>query len=345
MSKRKIRVLIVDDSLVARETIRRGISADFRIEVVGVAIDPYEAVDLINELDPDVLTLDVNMPKMSGIDFLRRLMAQHPMPVIVISSSENRALEALQAGAVEFVVKPTIRSAAELDSFLTEIIDKIRIASVAKPSVRASPDTTQTRRSGSSRGIQLIAIGASTGGTESILTVLKQLPPYIPGIVIVQHMPPVFTERYAERLNANASLQVREAKTGDRILPGTALVAPGDYQMRVRRNQQGLFVECIYQAPKVSGHCPSVDVLFDSVATEAGRHSVGIILTGMGQDGANGLLSMRGRGAFTIGQNEATSVVYGMPKVAYEIGAVQVQCALGDVAGTLLSHLREGGSG
>jgi two-component system chemotaxis response regulator CheB len=342
VSIQKIRVLVVDDSLVAREGIRRGISSDRRIEVIGMAGDAYEAVDLINELEPDVITLDVNMPRMNGLEFLRRLMAQHPMPVVVISSSENRVLEALEAGAVDFVAKPRGTSTTDMDTFIREIVRKIKIAATSRPDTSGPEKLLQSRRAtGGSRGTQIVAMGASTGGTEALLRVLRQLPANMPGIVIVQHMPPVFTRMYAERLNNNTQLHVKEAVSGDRILPGTALLAPGDYQMRVKRTEQGLVVECKYQEAKVSGHCPSVDVLFDSVANEVGRNSVGILLTGMGHDGARGLLNMRRKGAMTFGQDEASSVVYGMPKIAYELGAVATQCALNDIPGALLSHLFE----
>lgn len=342
MSVSRIRVLVVDDSLVAREGIRRGISTDRRIEVVGMAGDAYEAVDLIDELEPDVLTLDVNMPKMNGLEFLRRIMAQHPMPVVVISSSENRVLEALEAGAVDFVAKPRGIKPEDMDLFIREIIKKIKVAAASRPETKTPDKPAAPRRNpGSSRGVQVVAMGASTGGTEALLRVLRQLPSSMPGIVIVQHMPPVFTRMYADRLNNNTQLHVKEAVPGDRVLPGIALLAPGDHQMRLKRTEQGLIVECNHREAKVSGHCPSVDVLFDSVANEVGRNSVGVLLTGMGHDGARGLLNMKRKGAMTIGQDEASSVVYGMPKIAFELGAVTTQCALNDIPGALLAHIFE----
>jgi len=331
MTEKTIKVLIVDDSMVARETIARGLRMERGITVVGMASDPYEARDKILELEPDVLTLDVNMPRMSGIEFLKKLMAQYPLPVLVISSSAGSVLDALDAGAIDFITKPDIRTADDLARFLQDIAYKVRVAYTAKLPAPVAPDTEVVSRELVPRAhtsVKVIALGASTGGTDALLRVLKGLPPTMPGIVIAQHMPPIFTARFAERLDNITPFRVVEARTGDKVLPGTVLLAPGSFQMKVMSGRGGLYVECSDEGQKVNGHCPSVDVLFQSVADAAAPHAMGIILTGMGYDGAKGLLAMRRKGCLTIGQDEASSVVYGMPKVAYSIGAVEKQCSL-----------------
>jgi len=325
---RRIKVLIVDDSLLFRETLAREISKDFGIEVVGTAEDPYVARDKILELQPDVVTLDVEMPKMDGIAFLKKLMPQYPLPVVVISSVENNVFDALSAGAVDFVAKP--KSKAGTASFYNELVVKIKIASTAKVAqYKLQADAGARLRPPVASGLDetIIAIGASTGGTEALASIINVLPSEMPGIVIVQHMPPVFTKMYADRLNNSSRLRVKEAEDGDPLIPGTALVAPGDFQMELVKDRGSFRVRC-FKGEKVSGHCPSVDVLFRSVAASVGRHAMGVILTGMGSDGAKGLLEIRKRGAFTIGQDEKTSVVYGMPMVAYNIGAVEKQLPL-----------------
>lgn len=339
---KKIRVLIVDDSMVFREMLTRGIAGDPAIEVVGTASDPYMASDKIVELEPDVLTLDVEMPRMNGIEFLRRLMPQYPLPVVMISALNDTAavFEALQAGAVDFVCKPDINQNSSLNAFINELIIKIKIASIAKVD-RGKNQHVRKQSSnavGGSSRIKLIAIGASTGGTEAINSLIRGLPADIPGVVIVQHMPPVFTRMFAERLNEGGALEVREAQDGDRIYPGLVLIAPGNYQMTVYQAGGGYAVKC-RQGEKVNGHCPSVDVLFNSVAEQCGANTAGIILTGMGYDGAKGLLAMRQKGARTIGQDEISSVVYGMPKVAFNIGAVEQQAPLDKIPGLLCSML------
>jgi len=338
--KQRIKVLIVDDSLVFRESLSREISKDPDIEVVGTATDPYMARDLIIKLKPDVLTLDVEMPKMNGIDFLKKLMPQYPLPVIVVSSVSKNVLDALDAGAVEFVTKPNVTRPGGMASFVNELIIKIKIASTAKVGNRKSDYTPS--RPVTNQGIdtmsKIIAIGASTGGTDAIHTVISSLPRDMPPIIIVQHMPPVFTKLYAERLNNTCELEVKEAEDGDALRPGRVLIAPGNFQMRLAKRGTGYIVKCT-QEEKVSGHCPSVDVLFDSVAAVAGRQSVGVILTGMGRDGANGLLKMKKTGAYTIGQDEKSSVVYGMPMVAYNIGAVDKQLPLDRIADEIIRFL------
>lgn len=332
---RPIRVLIVEDSMVFRELLVQNLSRDPAIEVVGVAKDPFEARDAILAYKPDVMTLDIELPKMSGIEFLRKLIPQYPLPVVVISSLSDKVFDALNAGAVDFVAKPAVTGRAQLEEFIqNELLVKIKIASTAKISrikqMAVQPDQPGLSMKGSD---MIVAIGASTGGTEAIFSVVKDFGTDIPGVVIVQHMPPGFTDMYAKRLDNQCRVQVKEAETGDRVLPGHVLVAPGgDRHMQLVKVNGVYQVEC-KPGPKVNGHCPSVDVLFESVAKVAGSKALGIILTGMGGDGAKGLLAMRKAGARTIGQDESTCVVYGMPKVAYDLGAVEYQEKLQDIAG------------
>lgn len=338
MNGKRIRVLVVDDSLLFREVIARGIQTDPYIEVVARATDPFDARDKILEFKPDVMTCDVEMPKMNGIEFIRRLLPQHPLPVIVISTVSEAVFDAMNAGAVDFVTKPEIQSAKNVERFLSDIIAKIKIAANAKISGIKAPETMN------SPGVKIntdriIAIGASTGGTEAIYRLLKSLPAEMPGILIVQHIPPVFSNMFAQRLDNQTLLSVKEAKTGDWLEPGKVLIAPGDQHMKIKKLGERFRVE-IFEGDKVNGHCPSVDVLFESVAREAGSSAIGIMLTGMGYDGARGLLSMRRKGARTIGQDEQSSVVYGMPKVAFEIGAVEKQSPLQDIPRVLLSMIK-----
>jgi len=338
---RQIRVLIVEDSLVFRELLVQNLNADPAIEVVATAKDPFEARDAILKYHPDVMTLDVELPKMDGIEFLRKLMPQYPLPVVVISSLSERVFDALNAGAVDFVAKPTGANRMQMEAFMkNELVVKIKIASVAKVGRFKKVSIEDSgRHLSEGAGEMVVAIGASTGGTEAISTVIKSFGPDIPGVVVVQHMPPGFTEMYAQRLNNQCRVRVKEAKTGDRVVPGQVLIAPGgDAHMRLVK-VNGVYQVVIKPGPKVNGHCPSVDVLFESVAEVAGDKALGIILTGMGGDGAKGLLAMRKKGARTIGQDESTCVVYGMPKVAYDIGAVEYQDKLPDIAGRTYSLL------
>lgn len=340
---RPIRVLVVDDSIVFRELLVQNLSRDPAIQVVATARDPFEARDAILAHKPDVMTLDVELPRMSGIEFLRKLMPQYPLPVIVISALSDKVFDAMNAGAVDFVAKPAVSSRTQLQEFIrNELLVKIKIASTAKIGNIKKAVMVQEQQHLSVKGNNLIvAIGASTGGTEAIFSVVKDYGTDIPGIVIVQHMPPGFTEMYAKRLNDQCRIQVKEARTGDRVLPGHALIAPGgDMHMHLVKVNGAYQVE-VKKGPKVNGHCPSVDVLFDSVAKSAGAHAVGIILTGMGGDGAKGLLAMRKAGARTIGQDESTCVVYGMPKVAYDLGAVEYQEKLMDIAGRTYALLNK----
>ncbi|MFZ5353097.1 MAG: protein-glutamate methylesterase/protein-glutamine glutaminase [Bacillota bacterium] len=342
-SKRKIRVLIVDDSLLFRETLAKGLSTDSGIEVVATATDPYAARDKIIEYEPDVMTLDVELPRMNGIEFLKRLMPQHPLPVVVVSAVSENVFDALKYGAVDFVTKPDMKSGRGVDTLINELIIKVKIASTAKVghwknNILNTIGTSTGSLSGSKN--KIIAIGASTGGTEAIYNVLKLLPRDVPGIVIVQHMPPNFTKMYADRLNNSCLMEVKEAENGDYILPGRALIAPGDFHMTVKKSGSAYLVEC-FKGEKVNGHCPSVDVLFNSVAENVGSNAIGVLLTGMGADGAKGLLSMRRKNARTIGQDEESSIVYGMPKVAYEIGAVEKQVRLENIAHVIYAMLND----
>lgn len=330
-----IKVLVVDDSIFFRNVLVQCLQTDPNIEVVAQAGDPYQARDAIIKYNPDVMTLDVEMPKMGGIDFLRRLMPQYPLPVVVISSLSSKVFDALEAGAVDFVNKPSGMDRTKLNDFVkNELVTKIKIASTVKVGnmKRVRPAVSESNIKVKKNNHSVIAIGASTGGTEAILEVIRHFGTDIPGIVMVQHMPTGFTKMYAERLNNNCRILVKEAQTGDIIHPGQALLAPADSQMRVIKVGDNYQVEC-RGSERVSGHCPSVDVLFSSVAKTVGKNAIGILLTGMGSDGANGLLQMRKAGAYTIGQDEASSVVYGMPKVAYDIGAVQYQLGLTSIAG------------
>ena len=327
---KKVKVLVVDDSLLFREAVARGLGSDRGIEVVGTASNPFEARDLIIELEPDVLTLDIEMPRMNGIEFLKKLMPQYPMPVVVVSALSDKVFEALNAGAVDFVTKPT--GANGLDGFINELIVKVKIASVAKVSHHKNDYRNNVLNTNTNiiKKDVIIAIGASTGGTEAIANIISALPREMPGIVIVQHMPPVFTKMYAERLNASCKMEVKEAEQGDEVISGRVLIAPGDKHLKINKKGNSYIVEC-FNGEKVNGHKPSVDVLFNSVAEKVGTSAIGIILTGMGYDGAKGLLNMKQKGAITIGQDEKSCVVYGMPKVAYDIGAVLKQVSLKNI--------------
>ena len=344
---RRIRVLVVDDSVLFREVLSKGISSDPNIEVVATANDAFDAREKIIKYNPDVMTCDIEMPKINGIDFIKCLLPQHPLPIVVVSSVSDAVFTAMKAGAVDFVTKPDVQSVKSVETFINELITKIKIASAANVSYSKTSNalreiinrTDSLDRTNTDTQIKVIAIGASTGGTEAIYNVLKSLPPNIPGIVIVQHIPPVFSRMFAERLNNSVQLQVREARSGDYIEKGQVLIAPGDNHMRIRKVGNKLKVE-VFNGDKLNGHRPSVDVLFESVAQACGSNAIGIILTGMGYDGAKGLLSMRKNGARTICQDEKSSVVYGMPKVAYNIGAAEKQVSLGKIPQTIISMLK-----
>jgi two-component system chemotaxis response regulator CheB len=344
---RRVRVLVVDDSAVARAALVAGLGADPNIEVVGQAKDPFDARDRILELNPEVLTLDVEMPRMDGVEFLRRLMPQRPIPTVVVSSLTTRggqvALDALAAGAVDVVCKPTRNLSGGLDAMLAELRTKVKIAAtvnVAWRKARKPPTPTAATSALAETTDKLVAIGASTGGTEAIRLILDQMPANAPGVVIVQHMPPGFTSTFASRLDETSAMQVREARDGDRVFPGRALVAPGGFHLRVRRSG-GEYLVDVAAGDRVSGHCPSVDVMFRSVAEACGRNSVGALLTGMGADGAAGLLAMRSAGARTVAQDEASAVVWGMPRVAWENGGAEVLKPIDQMADHLLRLVRE----
>lgn len=333
-----IRVLIVDDSALVRQMLEHGLSLDASLQVVGTAPDPYIARDRIIELNPDVMTLDVEMPRMDGVEFLKKLMPQHPLPVIMVSSLTEKGkaitLEALEAGAVDYVFKPSQDRARRLDDVILELRTKIKIAAGANVShwkgKRVYPIASKAKGALHESTDKVIAIGASTGGTEALKELLTQFPATTPGVVVVQHMPAGFTTMFSERLNQYCAMEVKEAHHGDRVLSGRILIAPGGFQLRVVRSGGVYEVQCT-QGEKVSGHCPSVDVLFHSVAESVGRNAVGAILTGMGADGASGLLAMRNAGARTFAQDENSCVVYGMPKAAVQCGAVEASFPLDDL--------------
>lgn len=338
----RVRVLIVDDSLFFRTALQKALLNNPDIEIIGTAGNVAEAEKKIKELSPDVVTMDVEMPDSRGTDFLKKLLPAHPLPVVLVSSLDIGIFEALSAGAVDFVQKPNLKSSEDFAVFSQELSQKIKVASFAKvkktPASAASLPLPALSKSANSEHI--IAIGASTGGTEATAEILKQLPADIPGILIVQHMPVGFTKMYADRLNKLCKFTVLEAQNGDRVKQGQALVAAGDKHMTLEKDYKGYYVKCT-KGEKVSGHCPSVDVMFRSVAKTAGKDAIGVILTGMGRDGASGLLEMRKSGSFTIGQDKQTSVVYGMPMVAFDIGAVVKQAPIHAIAGIIIQKLNK----
>lgn len=349
-----IKVLVVDDSALIRALLKEIIQADPELELVGQAPDAYVARDLIKQLNPDVLTLDVEMPRMDGLTFLEKLMRGRPMPVVMISSLTEHGSEAtfraMELGAVDFVAKPKLGIREGMQAYAEEICDKIKAASLARliPRQAQVPTVQEALASQGSRPIigteKLIAIGASTGGTEAIKDVLLGLPADSPGIVITQHMPPGFTRSFAERLNRMTRLNVVEAKGGERILPGHAFLAPGDKHLLVERSGAN-YVTRLSDAEPVRRHKPAVDPMFSSVAQCAGRNVLACLLTGMGKDGAQGLLEIRQAGGYTVAQSEATCVVYGMPREAQAIGAAQEVLALDEIAAALLQQARKRGGG
>lgn len=348
---KRIRVLVVDDSALVREILCAGLGEDPGLEVVGTAPDPFAARDLIIKLRPDVMTLDIEMPRMDGVEFLRRLMPQYPLPVVVVSALSERGkritLDALEAGAVDFLTKPSTDVSRGLPAMLMELRTKVKLASTANvshwknrvPARRQVPVAKPGALERSSD--RVILLGASAGGTEALRVVVSGFPASTPGVVIVQHMPAGFTRLFASRLNEISPMEVREAQDGDRIRLGLVLVAPGGLQTRVIRSGGIYLVQVTPEAP-VCGHCPSVEVLMRSAAESVGPNGVGAILTGMGNDGAMGLKALREAGARTLAQDEATSVVFGMPKVAWECGGAEEQVALPDISRRLLDWLKGG---
>lgn len=394
---RRIKLLVVDDSILFREVLSRYIRQDVQIDIVGTAGDPYSARDMILEYEPDVMTLDIEMPRMDGVAFLRKLLPQYYVPTIIVSSSDEHRKAAQEAGAIEFISKPIARTSSDMERFANVICTAIKRAyarggnMIGQAGVRPAaggavpdrnnkadkPETTirpiaystpsvptapagaavptaakapeQPAARPSSRALPhngmkfrktdvIIALGASTGGTEALEQVIKVFPEDTPPVIIVQHMPAGFTKLYSERLNRNCKMQVKEAEDGDRLRRGLIIIGAGEHHLRLCRDARGYYVSS-KTGEKVSGHCPSVDVMFTSVSEVAGANAIGVILTGMGRDGANGLLKMRNAGAFTIGQDKESCVVYGMPMEAFNIGAVEVQAPLYNISDIILNQL------
>lgn len=396
---KRIKLLVVDDSILFREVLSRYIRQDVQIDIVGTAGDPYSARDMILEFEPDVMTLDIEMPRMDGVAFLKKLLPQYYVPTIIVSSSEEHKKAAQDAGAVEFIPKPVARTNSDMERFANVICTAIKRAyarnggSIGQVGIRPIPvgdapvktekaekpetiirpignfssaaptaptaSTTPTAPAApaakpapvrqSNRALPhngtkfrktdvIIALGASTGGTEALEQVIKVFPEDTPPVIIVQHMPAGFTKLYSERLNRNCKMQVKEAEDGDRLRRGLIIIGAGEHHLRLCRDARGYYVSS-KPGEKVSGHCPSVDVMFTSVSEVAGANAIGAILTGMGRDGANGLLKMRNAGAFTIGQDKESCVVYGMPMEAFNIGAVEIQAPLYNISDIILNQL------
>jgi two-component system chemotaxis response regulator CheB len=344
---RRIKVLIIDDSALVRTMLTRILGEDASLEVVGTAPDAFVAREKIKALNPDVLTLDVEMPRMDGLQFLRNLMRLRPMPVIMCSSLTQRGgevtLAAMELGAIDFVTKPKVDVAHALERYAAELIKKVHVAAVARVRPLGSNPTrassTATHRAATLMRYrttdQIVAIGASTGGTEAIREVLSAMPPNAPGMIITQHIPRAFSGQFAARMDACSQMSVKQAEDGDLIQPGHAYIAPGDQHLLVVRD--GARYRCrLSDEPAVNHHRPSVDVMFHSVAEIAGRNAIGVILTGMGQDGSRGLKEMRERGAFTVAQDEKTSVVWGMPGASVALDAVDEVLPIDQIADAVL---------
>lgn len=340
----KIRVLVVDDSALMRGLLSQMINSAPDMEVVGAAPDAQHAREMIKALNPDVLTLDVQMPKMDGLAFLERLMRLRPMPVVMVSSfteaGSETTLKALELGAIDFIGKPRAGGGRSMESYAEDLVEKIRAAQGARlrrpmSSSAASPAAasvmTPVAKSGLAASGKIVFVGASTGGTEAIKEFLLGVPADCPPILVVQHMPEAFTASFAHRLDSLCAPRVIEAQGNEKVEPGTVYIAPGHSHLLIRRGNAGYLTE-LAAAPPVNRHRPSVDVLFDSAATLVGRKAIGVILTGMGKDGAQGLLRLRQAGARTFGQDEASCVVYGMPREAFLVGAVEEQCPLDQMA-------------
>jgi two-component system, chemotaxis family, protein-glutamate methylesterase/glutaminase len=352
--QRKIGVLIVDDSALVRQTLAAILSSDPEIQVLGTASDPYAAAEQIQEQVPDVITLDIEMPRMDGLTFLKKLMSQHPIPVVVCSSlageGTQSALRALEYGAVEIITKPRLGTRQFLEESSILLCQTVKAAASARlqrlnpihtvqPKLTADAILPAATHAMAETTEKVVAIGASTGGTEALKTLLEALPADCPGIVIVQHMPELFTRAFADRLDSLCSITVKEAESNDTILRGRALIAPGNHHLLLKRSGARYFVE-IRDGPLVSRHRPSVDVLFRSAARYAGQNAVGVILTGMGDDGARGMLEMKQAGAATIAQDEASCVVFGMPKEAIKLNCVDRIVPLEAVAASILAYAR-----
>ncbi|MCI9408981.1 MAG: chemotaxis response regulator protein-glutamate methylesterase [Oscillospiraceae bacterium] len=369
IQNRKVRVLIVDDSNMFRATVIKGLESTPNVVIAGEAADAFEARDKINELKPDVLVMDVVMPKMDGLTFLKQLMEQYPLPCIIMSGTANET-SAIEAGAAGFIKKP--RNPSEYKTFSTILGTKIILAA-GKAVQKAKISGTAAKTAGidgvvpgqgagakigkvmpnipskediaglplKTREGYVVALGASTGGTDALECIIKSFPDTMPPVLVVQHMPPVFTKMYSERLDRCCAVHVKEAQDGDRLTEGVCLIAAGGYHMELKKDARGYFVKC-YQGEKVSGHCPSVDVMFTSVADVAGKKAIGALMTGMGADGAKGLKKMHDNGAYTIGQDKDSCVVYGMPMEAFKLGACSEQQPLSNIGKALCRHLTEG---
>ncbi len=371
---KKIKLLVVDDSILFREVLARYVQKDEQIEIVGTAGDAYSARDMIEKFEPDVMTLDIEMPRMDGIAFLKKLLPQYYIPTLVISSCADRQEEAVSAGAAEFIAKPHTRTTTEMQQFADMVSASIKRAyansnasKTAKSDIEQLPQfninhnnslpqmhipikRSEPIKSAASVSVPaqsgiiknsntIVALGASTGGTEALEQIIKGFPSDMAPVIVVQHMPAGFTKMYSERLDRNCRVSVKEAEDGDRLRSGLVIIGAGEHHLRLCKDSKGYYISS-KKGEKVSGHCPSVDVMFQSVAEVAKSNAIGAIMTGMGKDGANGLLKMREAGAFTIGQDKETCVVYGMPMEAFKIGAVTVQAPLYRISEIILSKLQ-----
>ncbi len=373
---KKIKLLVVDDSLLFREVLARYIRLDEQIEIVGMAGDAYAARDMIEKYEPDVMTLDIEMPRMDGVAFLKKLLPERYIPTVIVSSSQEKLKLGVEAGAVDCLSKPIARTNADMQKFantvctvikrayskhnlsriaegkaavyIKPIRDKDDNSATIKPLGGSTSRVSETRPMEKNVAVNvsanlrksdvIVALGASTGGTEALEQVIRSFPEEMPPVLVVQHMPAGFTKMYAERLNRSCKVEVKEAEDGDRLRRGLVIIGAGEHHLRLCKDRNGYYVSSRI-GDKVSGHCPSVDVLFESVAQNAGGNAAGAILTGMGKDGAEGLLKMRNSGCFTVGQDKATCVVYGMPMEAYNIGAVQVQAPLYNIADIIMRQV------
>lgn len=351
MANDKVKVLVVDDSALVRQTLAEILSSDEEIEVIATASDPFAAVKKMREVMPDVITLDIEMPHMDGLTFLQKIMTQHPIPVVICSSLTEKgsatALRALELGAAEIITKPKLGTKQFLEEAKIRICDAVKAASKVKPKKSIPAKQVEPKlsadvileRSNTRAMIQttekVIVVGASTGGTEALRVFLEDMPLYSPGIVIVQHMPEDFTRAFAKRLDGICKISVKEAENGDAVLRGQALIAPGNHHLLLKRSGAKYYVE-VKEGPLVSRHRPSVDVLFRSAARYAGSNAIGVIMTGMGDDGAKGLLELKQAGAYTVAQDEKTSVVFGMPHEAIKLGAADVVLPLNSISRHIL---------
>lgn len=342
-----IRVLVVDDSALIRSLLGEIIRQESDMTLIGAAADAYQAKEMVQQHRPDVITLDVEMPKVDGLTFLEKLMKAQPTPVLMISTLTEQGaavtLRALELGAVDYIPKPKLGVAQGIEQYRQLICDKIRIAAKAKVGQRPTMNKVQSNFKYQSTE-KVIAVGASTGGTEAIRELLQSLPADMPGMVITQHMPPGFTATFAARLNQCTPFHVTEAKGGERLVPGRVFIAPGSLHLRLKRSGADYVTEVV-DGPLVSGHKPSVDDLFYSVAQTAGANALGVILTGMGKDGAQGMLAMQQAGAHTLAQDEHSSLIYGMPKEAVKMGGVDQSCALDKMGQMMVDYLVKMGKG